>query len=335
METTLFSPRPAAHPQDRLRIETLLTAQVEDGQDVISGLTHHPKALPPKYLYDQRGSELFELICALPEYYPTRTEAAILQQYSGAIARRTGPCELVELGSGSSTKTRYLFDAYAQAGLPLHYVPVDVSGDMLKCSAQQLLLDYPSLSITGLVSTYEPALQQLPPTVLPARMVVFLGSTLGNLSPQECDRFLSQVSQALNPGDYFLLGVDLHKETAVLEAAYNDSQNITAAFNLNLLSHLNWRFGGDFEPQLFDHVAFYNEAQHQIEIYLESQTAQSVHFNRLGLTVSFDAHEKLLSEISRKFELSAMTAQLAQHHLTVCDAYTDPNRWFGLILAQR
>ncbi len=321
---------------DRLTITNLMAAEHQPvGHDVIVGLTSRPKALPPKYLYDQRGSELFEQICELPEYYPTRTETAILQQCAAQIVQQTGACELVELGSGSATKTRYLFDAYQQAELPLHYVPVDVSGEMLEISAQSLLRAYPSMKISGLVSTYEPALAQLPGATLPARMVVFLGSTLGNLDNEACDHFLTQVSQALNPGDYFLLGVDLHKDTPTLEAAYNDSQGITAAFNLNLLSHLNWRFGGHFDPSQFAHVAFYNETQRQIEIYLESLQAQSVTLTDLGLTVAFEAKERLLSEISRKFELGEMTAQLAQHQLTVCDTYTDSNRWFGLILAQR
>ena len=335
METTISTPRIAADQQARLQIKTLLVSGGDDGHEIVLGLTRRPKALSPKYLYDQRGSELFEQICDLPEYYPTRTEAAILAQHSESIVRHTGACELVELGSGSSTKTRYLFDAYQQAELPLHYVPVDVSGEMLKASAEQLLNEYPSLSVQGLVSTYEPALRHLPATALSARMVVFLGSTLGNLDPAACDRFLAQVSQALNPGDYFLLGVDLHKDTATLEAAYNDSQGITAAFNLNLLSHLNWRFGSDFDPRQFKHVAFYNEAQHQIEIYLESQVAQSVHFQGLNLTAKFEAKERLLSEISRKFELDEMTVQLAEHRLSVRETYTDPNQWFGLILAQR
>ncbi|MEL6249682.1 MAG: L-histidine N(alpha)-methyltransferase, partial [Cyanobacteria bacterium J06627_15] len=172
MATTTPPARPTAPTgEDRLQLDDLMAIETAEGHDVVVGLTHQPKSLPPKYLYDQRGSELFELICDLPEYYPTRTETAILQRFSSQIAHITGGCELVELGSGSSTKTRYLFDAYQQAGLPLHYVPVDVSGDMLKASAQQLLGEYPTLSIHGLVSTYEPALTQLPSAQQPTRMI--------------------------------------------------------------------------------------------------------------------------------------------------------------------
>jgi L-histidine Nalpha-methyltransferase len=306
-----------------------------DGQDVIDGLLQQPKSLPPKYFYDQRGSELFEQICELDEYYLTRTETQILQQFATSIAKLTGACELAELGSGSSTKTRFLLDAYQSAGLPLRYLPIDVSGTMLELSAHQLIADYPNLTIQGLVSTYELALQHLPLAQLPTRMLCFIGSTLGNLQPDECDHFLAQVSDALEPGQYFLLGVDLQKETALLEAAYNDALGITAAFNLNMLSHLNWRFEGDFNLANFAHVAFYNEQAHQIEIYLESLVKQTVHLKKLNLTVQFAAQERLLSEISRKFNLAQMQDTLANHQLQVVQTFCDRNQWFGLILAQK
>ncbi len=244
---------------ERLVIRDLMQADTsEDGQDVIEGLSAEPKSLPPKYFYDERGSQLFEQICELPEYYPTRTETAIFKEYGDAIARITGPCEIAELGSGSATKTRILLSAYQKAGYPLRYIPIDVSGTMLTSSAKQLLTDYSTLSIYGLVSTYESALANLPPAQLPARMLCFIGSTLGNLSPHECNKFLQRVSQTLRPNDYFLLGLDLQKEISVLEAAYNDSQGVTAAFNLNMLQHLNRQFEGDFELKSFRHVAHYN-----------------------------------------------------------------------------
>ncbi|MEO0457302.1 MAG: L-histidine N(alpha)-methyltransferase [Cyanobacteria bacterium P01_A01_bin.114] len=325
-------------PAERLHLDNLLDSEVAnptEGRDVLDGLTQTPKALPPKYFYDQRGSVLFEKICDLPEYYLTRTETAIFRQYSPEIVRLTGPCELAELGSGSATKTRILLDAYQAKGMPLRYIPIDVSDTMLKDSSQRLLEDYPGLKIHGLVSTYEPALNQLPPLTLPTRMLCFIGSTLGNLQPQECDRFLAQVSAALDPGQYFLLGLDLQKEKSLLEAAYNDSQGITAAFNLNMLAHLSWRFEGDFDLGNFAHVAFYNEEAHQIEIYLESLKAQTVHLKQLNLSVAFEKGERLLSEISRKFNLSQMQENLAQHHLQVVHSFTDENEWFGLILCRR
>ena len=306
-----------------------------DGQDVIQGLRQTLKSLPPKYFYDDLGSQLFEKITALPEYYPTRTEREILLAQGAAIARQVGACDLVELGSGSASKTRILLDAYQRQGANLRYMPVDVSGGMLEDSAQHLLQEYPALTVHGLVGTYEAALAHLPPPQFPRRMVAFIGSTLGNLSPQGCDRFLQQISQALQPGDYFLLGVDLHKECALLEAAYNDAQGVTAAFNLNMLTHLNWRFQGNFDVSQFRHVAFYNEGDRQIELYIESLQDQTVTLKGLDLTVSFGAGERLLSEISRKFDRHGISSTLGSHHLAVQKTFTDPQEWFALLLCQR
>ncbi len=327
--------------EKRLSIDYLIpspstsTSPLEEGKDVIEGLSNRPKSLPPKYLYDDLGSQLFEQICDLPEYYVTRTEASILKQYAGAIAQLTGPCELVELGSGSSTKTRLLLDAYQDYGFPLAYIPIDVSGAMLTESAHHLLDTYPNLRIHGLVSTYEQALAQLPSANLPTRMLCFIGSTLGNLNPNACSDFLTQASAALQPGEYFLLGVDLHKSVNLLEAAYNDSQGVTAQFNLNLLNHLNWRFQGDFDPRQFEHVAFYNQTDLQIEIYLKSLKAQVATLESLDLTVSFEADEMLLSEISRKFDVEDLTQELQAHGLTPIKTFMDDQKWFGLVLCKR
>ena len=326
--------------EDRLQIERLhnISAVSEDetnfGSDVIQGLSQAPKTLPPKYFYDDRGSQLFEKICELPEYYPTRTEALILRQYAGEIAQITGKCELVELGSGSSTKTRLLLDAYDTQSNSLRYVPIDVSAGILESSARQLLAEYPSLEVHGLVSTYELALKQLPRTQLPSRMIFFLGSTLGNLNPKECDAFFSQITVALHQGEYFLLGVDLQKPKHLLESAYNDSQGVTAEFNLNMLKHLNWRFDGNFNTQLFEHWAFYNEQLHQIEMHLRSLKADTVQLKALDLTVQFEAGETILTEISRKFDLTVMQEELKAKGLKPLHVWTDPKQWFGLILCQ-
>ncbi|WP_348918727.1 L-histidine N(alpha)-methyltransferase [Adonisia turfae] len=323
----------------RLQIQTLLSNEPEvrvmDGQDVIEGLTQIPKSLPPKYFYDHLGSELFEKICTLPEYYPTRTESAIFHRYAHAITQLTGPCELVELGSGSATKTRILLDAYRAANLPLRYIPVDVSGSMLKDSSDQLLYDYPELRIHGMIGTYEPALNALPAANLATRMVMFIGSTLGNLSPNDCEQFLQLVSGALEPGQFFLLGLDLQKDIGTVEAAYNDAQGITAMFNLNMLQHLNHRYRGDFCLDNFYHQAMYNSQKHQIEMYLVSKQEQTVTLQDLDLTVKFAEGERLLSEISRKFDVVQMGAQLANHGLKVLQTFTDERQWFGLILAQK
>jgi dimethylhistidine N-methyltransferase len=326
--------------EKRLQIEHLLSPvalspnQLTDGSDVVKGLTQTPKSLSARYFYDDRGSKLFEQICGLPEYYLTRTETAILQECAREIARMTGPCELVELGSGSSTKTRILLNAYNQLGYPLRYLPIDVSAGILESSARQLLVDYPSLQVHAIVSTYELALEQLIPTQLPSRMICFIGSTLGNLTPHECDDFLSQITAALHLGEYFLLGIDLQKPKRVLEAAYNDSQGITAAFNLNMLHHLNWRFQANFDTQMFEHWAFYNETQHQIEMHLRSRQSQVVQLRQLDLTVEFETSETILTEISRKFNLNKMQQELTCRGLVPLQVWTDPKQWFGLLLCQ-
>lgn len=320
---------------DRLRVTHLAFSTVSDNSnDVIAGLTQSLKSLPPHYFYDERGSQLFEQICQLPEYYPTRTEAAILQQFSSEIARETGVCELVELGSGSSSKTRRLLDAYRDCGYPLCYVPIDVSASILELSAQQLLLDYPTLKIQALVGTYEEALAHLPASHLPARLMFFLGSTLGNFNPTECDLFFGRIARALEPGDYFLLGIDLQKPKPILEAAYNDSQGVTAAFNLNMLSHLNARFDGNFNLELFSHRAIYNENAAQIEMHLDVREACTVRLNALDLIVRFEEGESILTEISRKFNLDEMQDELQKRNFEVLQTWTDPKKWFGLILAR-
>ncbi len=331
----------ASTKDNRLHLERLVSTktptatEINAGCDVVSGLTQTPKSLPPKYFYDDRGSNLFELICKLPEYYVTRTEAAILEECAGAIANLTGPCEIVELGSGSSTKTRILLDAYSQREYPLHYLPIDISPTILESSAFQLLAEYPSLQIHGLVSTYELALAKIAPSPLPTRMICFLGSTLGNLSPEECDVFFSQIVGALQPGEYFLLGIDLDKSKEILEPAYDDNQGVTAAFNLNMLRHLNRKYEGNFDLTQFEHWAFYNQAECQIEMHLKSKKAQTVNLRALNLTVELAVGETIRSEISRKFKLPNMQEQLASRGLVPVQVWTDPNQWFGLILCQR
>jgi L-histidine Nalpha-methyltransferase len=306
-----------------------------DGADIIQGLSKTPKTLPPKYFYDDRGSQLFEQICQLPEYYPTRTEAAILSQYADEIAQITGSCELVELGSGSSTKTRLLLDAYQKKADDWRYLPIDISGGILKTSVLELQEKYPDFFIQGLLGTYEQALAHLGSHSLRSRMIFFLGSSLGNFTPQESEQFLSQISHALKPGDYFLLGIDLQKPKDILEAAYNDSQGVTAAFNLNMLSHLNWRFQGNFNLNLFTHQAVYNLEDTQIEMYLHCQESHWVTLDTLNLNVGFKAGESILTEISRKFDLANMQQQLQSQGLKTLKTWTDSQQWFGLILCQR
>ncbi|MCC5659635.1 L-histidine N(alpha)-methyltransferase [Nostoc sp. XA010] len=324
--------------EKRLQMQSLIGAtQIvapSTGSDVVKGLTQTSKSLPPSYFYDDRGSELFELICDLPEYYLTRTETTILQQYASEIAKITGACELVELGSGNSTKTRILLDAYQQLDYPLHYLPIDVCAGILESSAKQLLRDYPLLQVYALAATYELALAKLLPTQLPSRMICFIGSSLGNLTLNECDVFFSQITEALQVGEYFLLGIDLRKPKQILEPAYNDSQGVTAAFNLNMLEHLNQQFEGNFDTTQFEHWAFYNENEHQIEMHLRSLRSQTVELRALNLKVNFALGETILTEISRKFDLNIIKQQLTAQGLLPLQMWTDPNQWFGLLLCQ-
>jgi dimethylhistidine N-methyltransferase len=324
--------------ESRLKIQHLQQATKKvssaDGSDVVKGLTQTHKSLSPRYFYDDRGSELFEEICELPEYYVTRTETSILQNCAEEIAEITGESELIELGSGSSTKTRLLLDAYQKFGLPLCYLPIDVSAGILEASARQLLVDYPSLQVHALAGTYEQALGQLHSSELPTRTIGFIGSTLGNLNPQECDNFLSQITAALQLGEYFLLGVDLQKPKHILEAAYDDSAGVTAAFNLNMLNHLNRRFDGNFDLSKFEHWAFYNETKHQIEMHLRSLESQTVELRALNLKVNFEVGETINTEISRKFDINGIQELLTKKGLVTQKIWTDENQWFALILSK-
>ncbi len=332
--------------EDRLKIDYLLdakTAEKNDIQDLISGLRNIPKSIPARYFYDSQGSQLFEQICQLPEYYPTRTEASILKQYAAEIVEQTMAVELVELGSGSSTKTRYLLDAYQDLNTSLYYAPVDVSDTILKDSAYELLANYPQLKIQGKVATYDRALEQISSYVLGRRTIIFLGSSIGNFEAKICDRFINQVTAVLNPGDYFLLGIDLQKPREILEAAYNDSQGVTAAFNVNMLQHLNQRFQGNFNLDLFKHQAIYNSNEHQIEMYLIAQQDQLISLKDLNLTLKLNKGEKILTEISRKFNLEKMKQYLGNmpdgeakgQNLNLIQTYTDEQQWFGLLLCQK
>ncbi len=306
--------------------------ETDDGGDVIAGLSGVPKTLPCRYFYDDRGSALFEKICELDEYYPTRTERGILERAAPEIARLTGPSELVELGSGSAQKTRLLLDAHAERSHPLRFLPIDVSEGMLKASARELLSLYQDLHIQGFSGTYEQAFAALPPRASESRMLMFLGGTLGNFDAGERGVFLDGATSAMAPGEYFLIGADLHKDKDVLEAAYNDSQGVTAAFNLNILRHLNRRFGANFVLDRFAHHAFYDVDQHWIEMHLRSLGDQSVVFKDLGFEVAFKAEETIRTEISGKFDLAALTAEFAAKGWEKVADWTDDRGWFAVVL---
>ncbi len=304
----------------------------DDGDAVIKGLTQPQKTVPVQYFYDQRGSQLFERICELPEYYPTRTERLILEAHASDIAAFTGPCELVELGSGSASKTRLLLNAHAQCHHPLHFIPIDVSEAMLTESSIDLLAHYDDLQIQAFSGTYERALAALPPCRAPARMVMILGSTIGNFDHLERTHLLDHVTAAMAPGGYFLAGFDLQKEVAIIEAAYNDAQGVTAEFNLNMLRHLNCRHGGNFVLENFGHHAFYDTRAHQIEMHLISRCAQTVILKDLDLEIAFEARETIHTEVSRKFDRENLPAEFAAAGLEVAQIWTDPKDWFALVL---
>jgi len=313
-------------------------AAVNDGDDVIRGLAARPKTLPPKYFYDTQGSRLFDRITALPEYYLTRTEQRILAECAPALARRMGAADLVELGAGSARKTRLVIEALlaeAPREAALRYVPIDVSAVALEEGAAALAAAYPRLEVQGLVATYEAALAELPPRRAPRRLMMFLGSTIGNLDAGETAAFFTRVAAALAPGDGFLLGFDLAKTPGIIDAAYNDAQGVTAAFNLNMLRHLNRRFDGDFDLARFAHRAFFDPVSSQIEMHLVSAEAQAVRLKRLDFTARFDAGETIRTEISRKFRAGEMQAAVEAHGFRLDERWSDAADWFALALFRR
>ena len=301
--------------------------------DVLDGLTRPLKELPPKHLYDARGSELFDAICELPEYYQTRTERLILEAHAEDIVRRTGAVELVELGSGSATKTRVLLDAMAAAGTLARYVPVDVSATTVHAVAELFAAEYPGLSVFGLVADFERHLERLPEPVGP-RLVPFLGGTIGNFPPGSRRRFLRSLGKVLGPDGYLLLGTDLVKDPRVIEAAYNDSAGVTAQFNLNVLHVLNRELGADFDIDAFEHVAFFDREREWIEMRLRATQPQHVRIDALDLEIDFAAREELRTEISAKFTVDGLRADLDAAGLELVELFTDPEELFAVSLAR-
>ncbi|OLO29465.1 L-histidine N(alpha)-methyltransferase [Streptomyces sp. MNU77] len=296
--------------------------------DVLSGLTRHPKTLPPKWFYDARGSELFEEITRLPEYYPTRAEREILAARAEEIAAASGARTVIELGSGSSEKTRHLLDVLPE----LHsYVPVDVSESALTGAADSLLAEHPDLSVHALIADFTGGLA-LPGTPGP-RLVVFLGGTIGNLLPEERATFLRSVRSLLSPGDALLLGTDLVKDEATLVAAYDDAAGVTAAFNRNVLNVVNRELGADFPLDDFDHLAVWNPRDRWIEMRLRARRALSVKIRELDLVVPFEAGEELRTEVSAKFRQEDVREELSAAGMRLTQWWTDSAGRFALSLA--
>lgn len=315
----------------RFTLTRTLPANATDAalaSDVTQGLTRFPKTLPPKWFYDARGSELFEQITELSVYYPTRTEAHILRESAPEIARLTEARTLVELGSGSSYKTRLLLSAL---GPPLTYVPVDVSESALAEAGHALLADHPGVTVHALVADFQQRLP-LPPCPEP-KLLAFLGGTVGNLLPAERARFLASLRARLGPHDALLLGTDLVKDPATLVAAYDDPDGVTAAFNKNVLHVLNGRLGADFDPDDFAHVAAWDSDNEWIEMRLRARRALSAKLPALDLSVDFRAGEELRTEVSAKFRRQGVRAELAAAGLRLHRWWTDPAHRFALSLA--
>ncbi len=300
-------------------------------RDARAGLVATPKVLPPKWFYDEEGCRLFEAITRLPEYYPTRTEAAILEATADEIARRTGADTLIELGSGTSEKTRRLLDALAANTTLERFAPFDVSEPTLRDAAVAIEREYPGIEVHAVVGDFERHLDRLPRGG--RRLVAFLGSTIGNLDPVARATFFTEIARSLEPGDSFLLGTDLVKDIARLEAAYDDSAGITAAFNRNVLNVLNRELDADFASDRFSHVAKWVEREEWIEMRLRSEIDQRVHLRALDLDVHFGAGEEMRTEISTKFRRAMVATELAAAGLELTEWWTDPAADFALSLS--
>lgn len=303
-------------------------------RDVRLGLCAYPKELAPKYFYDERGSRLFEQITELAEYYPTRAEREILSGRSAEILAAAGrPGTLIELGSGSAAKTRHLLDAMRDAGVLETYVPVDISEEITQRTAAQLVDEYPGLAVHGLVCDFERDLERIPDHGQP-RLLAFLGGTIGNLYPRPRQEFLERIATLLGPADHLLLGTDLIKDTARLEAAYDDAAGVTAEFNKNVLAVLNNELGADFDLDAFEHVARYDAEAERMDIRLRSLADQEVRLDRLDLDVAFTAGEEMRTEISTKFTRERLESVYAGSGLELSGWFTDPAGDYALSLAR-
>ena len=321
-----MEPSPPQQPliDPAIRVDSHLDGTHERSlaDDVLDGLTRPFKELPPKHFYDARGAQLFDQICELPEYYPTRAERAILEIHAERLATLTGAVELVELGSGTAAKTRVLLDALHAAGTLERYVPVDVTESMVRDCARELTSEYPGLRVHGVIGDFERHLQHVPPPLGP-RIVAFLGGTIGNFPPGSRRRVLRQIAGILGDEGHLLMGTDLVKDPRVLEAAYDDTQGVTAEFNRNVLRVLNRELSADFDPEDFEHVALFDSQNEWIEMRLRARREHTTVVRELDLPVHFDkfTHARL------RADLSAAGLQL-EHWLT------DPDEMFALSLSR-
>lgn len=307
-------------------------SQQELVDDVRAGLTQTPKTLPPRWFYDERGCELFEAITELPEYYQTRTEKEILERHAAEIVARTRSASIVELGAGSCTKSRVLITAAKGMGSLWTFVPFDISETTIRRAASELAEEFSALTVYCVAGEFDQHLAQIPR--FGTQLIVFLGSTIGNFDPRETERFLSEIRAMMQPGDHFLMGIDLVKDEAAMVAAYNDASGVTADFNLNLLTRLNRELAADFDVSGFEHVALWNAAQSRMEMHLRSLRDQTVSIPAAGLTVSFAAGELMRTETCTKYTRASVEAMLGGAGMDVTAWYQDPAGTFGLVLAE-
>jgi L-histidine N-alpha-methyltransferase len=300
--------------------------------DVRAGLTRPFKELSPRYFYDERGSQLFEQITELPEYYPTRCERAILESRAPEIVAEAAPRALIELGSGSASKTRVLLDAMKASDCLETYCPVDISEEITCETAARIADEYAGIDVRGLVCDFELDLERLP--IGGPRMIALLGGTIGNFAPQQRAGFLRRICNLLGPEDCFLLGTDLVKDRGTLEAAYDDPQGVTAAFNKNVLAVINRELGADFDLEAFEHHAYWDPENLWVDIRLRSLARQAVNVSALGLTVGFDQGEEMRTEISTKFARQGLEGIYAEAGLEMSGWWTDPDGLYGLSLAR-
>jgi dimethylhistidine N-methyltransferase len=294
--------------------------------DVLAGLSRPQKELPAKYFYDAAGSRLFDRITQLDEYYLTRSEAAIMRDHAGAMAARCGPrCLLIELGAGSLVKVRLLLDRLDR---PAGYVPVDVSGEHLRAAAGELAAAYPGLEVVPVVADFTRPFA-VPPVPAARRVVYFPGSTIGNFDPPDADALLRRIARLVGPGGGLLLGVDLRKDAAMIEAAYNDARGVTAAFNRNLLARINRELGADFDPAAFRHHAFYNRERSRVEMHLASLAEQAVRVG--GRVFTFRPGESIHTENSYKYDLAELGRRAAACGLRTDEMWTDADRYFAVL----
>jgi len=307
--------------------------RLQFAEDVRSGLQTVPKKLPSVYFYDELGSQLFEKICDLKEYYLTRAETDILLNHARTIVSRLDQrAELVELGSGSSRKTRLLLEAFIHEHGKAHYCPIDVSAEILETSAQQLLAVFNELQVTAVADRYESGLERLELDHTQPKMVMWLGSSIGNFTRGEATEFLRHIRLLLTDDDCMLIGIDLRKPSSILVPAYNDDQNITAAFNLNVLTRINDELGGDFDLDLFRHEALYDEEEGRIEMYLQSRVQQEVFVEDLGISIPFTKDEAVLTEYSYKYSPEEITSLAVNSGFELSDQWFDEGVRFSLNL---